>query len=191
MSDNSLQSATSWLTGLVDQKSLLNVNQCRFTEEMECVKCYPLLNLELCNECLNREGIETFDRMTADYDHDDDAVFCPDCWDEYENVLGDAVDCSICEDCHEYDDESNYGLDISSEIRIEILLFTGGPASKLVFDYDPEDYSSSNIKLLHQDWGEQWQEVKIHYSEWNVLEEYVQRVIDKGLVSHAMGQEDY
>ena len=103
-----------------------------------------------------------------------DEPYCDECEGE-ENYL----DCDECESCSQYYTEDVEGLHIEVKHSIEVLLWTGGPAGKMTFDYNLLDNSFSNVKLWHQDWYKQWEEVELNGHQQNLLNARAESLVDR------------
>jgi len=60
-------------------------------------------------------------------------------------------------------------LDVRVTKKLDILISTGGPASKIVYDIETEE-----AEYYFQDWFKPWTKANLNYKEQEALKEYVQ-----------------
>ena len=74
-------------------------------------------------------------------------------WEEVENIREELEGC----------------LDVRVTKKLDILISTGGPASKIVYDIDNEE-----AEYYFQDWFKPWTKATLNYKEQEALKDYVQ-----------------
>jgi len=60
-------------------------------------------------------------------------------------------------------------LDLKVSKKLDILISTGGPASKITYDVDTQE-----AEYWFQDWFKPWTKATLNYKEKELLSEYVQ-----------------
>jgi hypothetical protein len=113
---------------------------------------------ESIQDSANLHGKDYVSYLTKTYSRMDEAL---------ENQE-DGSECKLYDDI--FDELQAEPLSIDIRRQVEILLSTGGPATKIVYDLDSE-----NAEFYFQDWYQPWTRAELTGKESDMLNDHVQR----------------